>query len=160
MPSLRTETWRRGSGNGDFFVGAEDGAQGFADFAEGGVGLHRIINERHQIFRTLRGLAQSVEAALHSGAGTLGTQLTEPGGLAVPYGFINLQNLQRFLLCDIVIHADDDFFLFVYGHLVTIAGFRDFALRVTLLDGGDHAAHRIDPPDIVPGSFFNFIREG
>src|SRR3972149_3513536 len=33
--------------DGDFFVGAEDGAQGLADFAQGGVGAPAVENARH-----------------------------------------------------------------------------------------------------------------
>lgn len=35
------------SGDGDFFVGAEDGAETLADFAKSGVRLYRIIDEWH-----------------------------------------------------------------------------------------------------------------
>ena len=34
-------------GDGDFFVGAEDEAEGFADFAQGGVGFYGVVDEGH-----------------------------------------------------------------------------------------------------------------
>src|SRR5882762_7349740 len=68
-------------GDGDFFVGAEDGAHGFADFAEGGVGFHGIVDVRHEIFGTFGGFAEGVEAALDFGGRTIGAELAQALGL-------------------------------------------------------------------------------
>jgi len=40
--------------DGDFFVGAEDVAEGVADFAEGGVGFHGVVEEGMRLSLPLR----------------------------------------------------------------------------------------------------------
>src|SRR5712692_66946 len=52
-----------GSGDGDFFVGAKDGAQGVANLAQRGVGFDGLVDERHQVFGSFGGLAKRGEAA-------------------------------------------------------------------------------------------------
>jgi hypothetical protein len=56
-----------GLSNGDFFVDAEDVAQGVADFAEGSVGLHGIVNEGHEVVFAFGGGAQGIQATVHFG---------------------------------------------------------------------------------------------
>ncbi len=75
-------------------------------------------------------------------------------------GFVDLQDVERLFFGDEVVHADDDFFFFVDGHLIGVGGFGNFALRVALFNGSDHAAHGVDAMDIVPGRFFDFVGEG
>src|SRR6266446_9124310 len=65
------------SGDGDFFVGAEDFAHGVADFAESGVGFYGVEEVGHQIFGALRGFAQCAEATRDFIAGALGAQLAQ-----------------------------------------------------------------------------------
>ena len=47
-----------------FGVGAEDGAEGVADFAERGVGFHGVVDVGHQVFSACGGFAQRGEAAV------------------------------------------------------------------------------------------------
>src|ERR1044071_7511912 len=70
-----------------FFVGAEDGAHGVADFAERGIGFYRVVYVRHQVFVAqapvggwgrsrrpvvgLGGLAQREQGALDLGVGAV-----------------------------------------------------------------------------------------
>src|SRR5882672_8233413 len=138
----------QGLGDGDFFVGAEDGAHGFADFAEGGVGFYGVVDAGHEVFGAFGGFAQGVQAALDFGGGASGAKFVQAFGLAVGDGFVDLQEVHWFFGGDVVIYADDDFLFFVHGHLVAVGGFGDFALRVALFDSGYHAAHRVDAPDI------------
>src|SRR6267143_657251 len=145
--------------DGDFFVGAEDVAEGVADFAEGGVGFHGIVDKRHEIVFAFGGGAQGAEAAVDLGLGAIGAELFQAGGLAVRDRFVNLQNVQRLFLGYEIIYADDDLFLFVHSHLVTIGGFGDFPLRVAALDGRDHAAHGVDFLDVIPSATLDFIGE-
>jgi len=46
LSAQRTQR-RKHLGDSDFFVGAEDGAYGFADFAESGVGFYGVVDEGH-----------------------------------------------------------------------------------------------------------------
>ena len=57
---------------GDFFLGAEDGAHGVADFAEGGLGFDSFVDEGHEILGVLGGFAPHVEAALNFDRGAGG----------------------------------------------------------------------------------------
>src|ERR1700692_3365153 len=52
-------------GDGDLFVGPEDGAQGIADLAEGGIGFDRVVEVRHQVFRAFGGPHENIEPAAH-----------------------------------------------------------------------------------------------
>src|SRR5579884_1749465 len=49
------------SGNRDFLVGSENGAQGATDFAESGVSFDGIVDARHEIFRAFGSALQGVE---------------------------------------------------------------------------------------------------
>src|ERR1700746_210182 len=93
------------SGDGYFLVGAEDLAEGFADFAQGGVGLYGCVDGRHQVFFALGRLAQGGQGAGDCFLGGLGAQFVEPGGLAVRNGFVYLQDVQWLFLGDEIVHA-------------------------------------------------------
>ena len=80
--------------------------------------------------------------------------------MAVGDGLVDLQDVERFFRCNVIIYADDDFFFFVDRYLVFVGSFRDFALRVAALDGRDHAAHGVDFFDVVPCAALDFVREG
>src|SRR6266481_3999592 len=148
-----------GLGDGDFFVDAEDVAEGVADFAERGVGFHGVVEEGHEIVFAFGGGAESIEAAIHFGLGAIGAELFQAGGLAVRDRLVNLQNVERLFFGYEIVHADDNLFLFVYSHLVTVGGFGDFALRIAALNGGDHTAHGVDPVDVFPSAAFDFVGE-
>src|SRR5437870_487492 len=102
---------------------------------------------------------ESIEAAVDFGLRAIGAKFLQAGGLAVRDGFINLQNVERLFFGYEIVHADDDFFLFVHGHLVTVGGFGDFALRVAALDGRNHTAHGVDAVDIFPSAALDFVSE-
>jgi len=89
----RSREHREELGDGDFFVGAEDVAEGVADFAEGGVAFHGIVDKRHEIVFAFGGGAQGAEAAVDLGLGAIGAELFQAGGLAVRDRFVNLQNV-------------------------------------------------------------------
>src|SRR5229473_5424474 len=140
--------FRHRLGDGDFFVDAEDVAEGVADFAERGVGFHGVVEEGHEVVFTLGGGAEGVEAAVDFGLGAIGAEPFQANGLAVRDRLVNLQNVERLFFGYEIVHADDNLFLFVYSHLVTIRSFGDFALRIAALNGGDHATHGVDALDI------------
>jgi len=100
-----------------------------------------------------------MEAAIDLGLGAVGAELYQAGGLAVRHGLVNLQNVQGLFVGYKIIYADDDLFLFVHSHLVTVGGFGDFALRVAALDGGDHAAHAVDSRYVFPRATLDFVGE-
>src|SRR5256885_14347743 len=77
-------------GDGDFFVGAEDVAEGIADFAQSRVGLYRLEDVGHEIFSALRCLAQRSQAARDFVLRAFRTQFAQTLGLAARHGFINL----------------------------------------------------------------------
>src|SRR4029077_2222327 len=129
------------------------------DFAKGGVGFHGVVEERHEVFCAFGGVAERLEAAVNFGLGAIDAELFQAGGLAVGNGFVNLQNIQRFFFGNKIVHADDDFFLFVDSHLVAVGGFSYFALRVTSLDSSAHAAHRVDSVDVFPRATLDFVGE-
>src|SRR5208283_2917453 len=126
---------------------------------EGGVGFYGFVEERHQIGGALGGFAYGGEAASDFGVGAIGAELGEAGGLAMGYGFVDLEDFEGLFLSDVAVHAYDDFFFFVHGHLIAVAGFGDFALGIAVFNGGDHAAHGIDAADVVPGGLLDFVGE-
>src|ERR1700722_5224488 len=65
-------------GDSDFFVGAEGIAHGVADFAEGGVGLHGVDDERHQVFFALARFAQRGKLPCDGIARSFRAQFTSP----------------------------------------------------------------------------------
>ena len=71
--------------------------------------------------------------------------------------FVDLQDLQRLFLRDVVVDADHNFLFFIERDLVAVRSFSDFALRVAAFDGGNHAAHGVDLVDVVPGAALDFI---
>src|SRR5271167_3016736 len=83
------------SGDGDFFVGAEDFAEGVADFAYGGVGFYGVEEEGHQVVFAFGGFAERVEATVDFGFGAIGAQLREALGLSMGDAFVDLENVQR-----------------------------------------------------------------
>ena len=72
--------------------------------------------------------------------------------------FVDVQRMRRFFLDDKLVHADDDFFLGLDGALVLVGSFGDFLLRITALDGLDHAAHGVQLAEVVEGSLFHLQR--
>src|SRR6202522_654037 len=77
-------------GDGHFFVDAEDISHGIANFAEGGICLHRLVNIRHGVFRAGCRFAQRSEAARDLVVRAFGAKLTEALGLAFGDGFVHL----------------------------------------------------------------------
>src|ERR1700676_5117069 len=131
---------RPASGDGDFFVGAEDGAHGVAEFAESGITFHGVEEVRHEVFLAFRGLAKRIEAALDFVVGALGAELGEAFGLAMRHRVVNLQSIERLLLGHEIVHAHHDFLFFVQLALVAIGSFGNFALRIAAFEGRDTAA--------------------
>src|SRR5215475_1962101 len=145
------------SSNCDLFVGAKSVAHGVADFAEGGVGFDCVVDEGHQIIFAFGRGAKRGEAACDFVARTLGAKFLQSLGLTMREGFVNLQNLEWFFFGNKRVHADHEFFFVVEFTLIAIGSFRNFALREAALDGGDHAAERVNLLDVIPGAFFDFI---
>ena len=118
-------------GDRDFFIGAEDVAQGVADFPERGVGFHGVVDVGHQIFRSLRGFAQSGEPARDFVVGAFGAEFSQAFGLAMRAPIRRFAGFPGAFPRPKFVHADDDFFLAVDRHLVAVRGVGDFALRVS-----------------------------
>src|SRR5712692_694355 len=83
-----------------FFVSAENLAHGVANFAERGVGLHGIVNERHEIIFAFGGFAQRGQAPRNFLLRSLCAQFAQPLRLPVRDRLIDLQNFQRLFLRD------------------------------------------------------------
>src|SRR5215813_3457842 len=161
------------SRDGGFFVGAEDGAHRVADLAKRGVGFHRVVDVRHQVFVAemsvgwpagvsrlgvgARRLLKREQSAVDGGLRAFPTEPCQAGGLAMGHRFIDLQDLERLLRGDKVVDADHDFLFLVERLLVAIGSFRDFTLWVASLDGGDHPAHGVNLANIVPRSGLDFV---
>ena len=96
---------------------------------------------------------------VHFGLGTLSAQFAETLSLAMRNRFVNLQNFQRLFFRDKIVHAHDDFFFLIYGHLVAIRGFRNFPLRIAAFDRLDHTAHSVNLVDIVPRAALDLVGE-
>src|SRR5215469_848958 len=96
------------SSDNRFFVSSKGGAEGVADFAEGGVSFDRAVDVGHKILRVnggrrggrrisgsgpkVAGLGSSLQCqqrAVHFGLGAVGAQFLEAGGLAVSYRFVD-----------------------------------------------------------------------
>src|SRR5487761_72520 len=73
--------------DGDFFVDAEDVAEGVANFAQSGVGFHGFVDVRPQIFVAFGGFAERFEAALNFSARAVRAEFAQALGLAMRDGF-------------------------------------------------------------------------
>src|SRR5215470_3641800 len=140
------------SSNCDLFVGAKSVAHGVADFAEGGVGFDGVVDEGHQIIFAFSRGAKSGEAACDFVARALSAELLQSLGLAMRDGFVNLQNLEWLFFGNKRVHADHELFFVVEFTLIPIGSFRNFSLRETAHNGGDHAAERVNLLDVIPGA--------
>src|SRR5258708_37703987 len=114
--------WSRLS-NGHFFVGAEDVAEGVADFAEGSVGLHGFVKERHEIFLAFGGGSEGVEAAIDFGLRAVSAEFFQAGGLAGRDRLVNLPNIERCFFGYENVYSDNDFSRFFRAPLVTGGSF-------------------------------------
>ena len=65
--------FRHRLGDGDFFVGAEDVAEGVANFTKSGVGFYGVVKERHEVVFAPGARAQGIEAAVDFGLRAVGT---------------------------------------------------------------------------------------
>src|SRR5437660_10377783 len=86
--------------DGGFFVGAEGVAHGGADFAEGGVGFYGGVDGRREVVFALSGVAERGKRAINFVLRAFGAKFIQALGLSLSYGFIDLQNLQRFFFGD------------------------------------------------------------
>src|SRR5579872_1822274 len=82
--------------NRGFGVDTEGVAEGVANFAQGGVGLHRVVKKGHEIFVAGSGFSQCAKAALRFVVAALGAKLFEPLGLMARDRLVDLQNFDRF----------------------------------------------------------------
>src|SRR5947208_3250298 len=71
---------------------------------------------------------------------------------------IDIKSIRRlFFYCELV-HADDDLLFGFDGPLILIRCLSDFFLRISALDGFDHAAHGVELAEIVQGTALHFKR--
>ena len=64
----------------------------------------------------------------------------------------------RLFFDDEVIHTYGDLFVRFGGTLVLVAGIGDFFLRISALDGLDHAPHPVEFFEVVEGALFHVER--
>src|SRR5579862_9599534 len=161
-PGLATRTrmgWEDILEVGSLRVSAEDGAEGIADFSQGGVGSDGVEQERHGVFGAFSGALEGVECVSNSVTVAPGAECGEFLPLVSGGVLVDLQQLDGLLVGLEAVDADDDALPGLDFALVSIAGGGDFGLREAGFDGGDHAAHAVDFADVFVGGGFCFERK-
>src|SRR5258708_11930234 len=152
--------------NTDFFIRPIYLAQRLADFAHGRIGADAVDDEGHGVSLTdvaigadhglLSGSAlQRVEAAADVVIVTSRPKGFQLLGLALAYGLVNVEGILLFLFDSKIVHADNDFLFGFNRALVLVRSFGNFLLRITVLDGPDHAAHGVETVKILESAFFH-----
>src|SRR5260370_6364353 len=156
-PGLATSTRIRlfiHSDRARLLIGAEHIPQSVTDFTERCVSANSVQNVRHGILRTLSRTPQGVQRPGHSRLIPPRPQRRQLSYLAFIRCLIDLKDLDGFLAIRLErIDTHDNLITSFNFALVAVARVGDFALWEPALDGGDHAAHRVDAADVIPGGF-------
>jgi hypothetical protein len=98
---------------------------------------------------------QGIEAALDFFVGAAGAQGFEFLLLSAGYRFADVENVRRSFFDDEIIHADRNLLVGFNGALVLVTGLGNFFLRISALDGFDHAAHLVEFFEVIEGAVFH-----
>src|SRR5215831_9771119 len=132
-----------------FLVFAPDVPERVAHFSYGRVCAHGVDEKRHGVGRRAGPLLQRFERGMHTGIVARLTQLIELRELPLRGGLVDVQGPDWLLVIGHeLVHADDDLVALLDGLLEFVRTLGDFALRITLFNGGDHAAHAIDRVEV------------
>src|SRR2546426_4846156 len=143
--------------------------QRIADFAYSGVSANSIDDEWHGVRgrdtpirlspRLLgSGSLQRAQTSVYFVIRTSFAQGGELSRLLPRDALIDIKSIRRlFFYCELV-HADDDLLFGFDGPLILIRCLSDFFLRISALDGFDHAAHGVELAEIVQGTALHFKR--
>ncbi len=124
-------------------INAENLAHHIHNFAQGGIGMHRLQDIRHGVLAALAGQAQPVESLPHGGWIALPAHLLQALQLAGQTGRIHLQDgNSRWFILQVGIDAYDASRLAVDLSLVGIRSVRDLALEEAFFDGRQGAARQ------------------
>src|SRR5437660_6009419 len=143
--------------------------QRIADFAYSCVSANSIDDEWHGVRgrdtpirlspRLLgSGSLQRVETALHFVSGTAISKKFQFSRLLPRDALIDIKSIRRFFFYCELVHADDDLLFGFDGALILIRCLSDFFLRISALDGFDHAAHCVELAEIVQGTALHLKR--
>src|SRR5262245_21544316 len=122
------------------------------DLAEAHVVLDGIDEDRHDVAAVAAGVGELLEARLHPGR--VATRLHAPDRLDLFQldRLVDLEEIDRLPLGHrVLVDADHDLLVPVVHELVAIGGVGDLLLGIACVDGGDHAAHGVDPLDVLQG---------
>src|SRR5688572_8127883 len=98
--------------------------------------------------------------SLYLYAVSLGPDFAEPLALALVGHFINDKNIHRgLLLVDEVIDADNNFFLLFGSAGELIRRFLELALRISALNGREHATHGVDAIKVFETAGLHLVRQ-
>src|ERR1700730_2026913 len=138
-----------------FPIGAEHIPQSVTDFTERRVSADSVQNVRHRVLRTLGRAPQGIERSGYSPLIPSRPQHRQLAYLALMRRLIDLKDLDGFLAIRLErIDTYDNLITSFNLPLVAVAGVGDLGLGESALDSGDHAAHFVDAPDVIPGGFF------
>src|ERR1700687_2445384 len=140
--------------------------QRFADFAYGGVGADGVDYVGHGVGvgniavgtgggSLGGGLLQGIEAAPDFFVRAADAQGFEFRLLSAGYRFADVENVGRPFFDDEIIYADRDLLVRLNRALILVAGFGNFFLGISALDGFDHAAHLVELLKVVEGAVFH-----
>src|SRR5260370_4078357 len=132
-------------------IGAEHIPQRFTDVTERGVSADSVQNVRHAVLRTLGRAPQGIQRSGYAPLIPSRPQRRQLAYLALMRRLIDLKDLDGFLAIRLErIDTYDNLITSFNLPLVAVAGVGDFALWESTLDRRDHAAHFVDPADVIP----------
>src|SRR5215472_14069077 len=146
---------RRSLRNAPFLIRPINFPQRIANFAHGRVGPHAVDDEGHGVGLAdaavtgnnwlLRSRAlEGIEPPTDFGVVAAGAQGFELAGLLLADAFVDIEDLRLLFFDREVVYADDDLLSGLHRPLILVRRFGDFLLGITILDGANHAAHRIE----------------
>src|SRR5258708_18125097 len=140
--------------------------EGLADFAYGSISTDAVDDLGHGVRVTDAavgtdnwflgsGVFQGVEPAAKLFVVTAFPQRLQFFGLALGYGFINVERDRRLFFDGKFVHTDDDL-LFGFGRALELIGsLSNLFLRIAQLNGLDHAAHGVETVKIVESALLH-----
>src|SRR2546427_5677273 len=131
-----------------------------ADLAQRGLSLDRFEEIRHQVLIPRRGFLQRLQSPRHLEGITTGPQRGQPVRLSLLHLRPDLQDRDTLpVRLHVLVDADDDPLFPFHFPLVALRRVQYFPLGESLFDRTDHAAHLIEPPEVLAGPFFQTVRQ-
>src|SRR5439155_10167390 len=128
------------------------------DLAEAYVVLHRLDEDRHDVPGLTARVGELPEPPLHLRHVPRRLEAPDPVDLLELDGFADLQVRDRARFRHhVLVDAHDHLLAAVVHQLVPVRRVGDLLLRIARVDRADHAAHRVDLPDVLERRLLHLV---